>query len=94
MAGLAAARQLRASGHSVIILEGNGRAGGRVYTRRLEVGLCWPAAMAIYNNGWLIGCEPVVNRFDLLMACVSPWPRRSELAKAGLKYKTCPATSN
>jgi Flavin containing amine oxidoreductase len=36
-AGLAAARQLRASGHRVIILEGNGRAGGRVYTKRLEV---------------------------------------------------------
>lgn len=36
-AGLAAARQLRASGHKVVILEGNARAGGRVYTKRLEV---------------------------------------------------------
>jgi monoamine oxidase len=41
MPGLAAARQLRASGHKVVILEGNGRAGGRVYTKRLEV---WPSA--------------------------------------------------
>lgn len=36
MAGLAAARQLRASGHQVVVLEGNARAGGRVYTKRLE----------------------------------------------------------
>lgn len=36
-AGLAAARQLRAFGHMVIILEGNARPGGRVYTKRLEV---------------------------------------------------------
>ncbi len=36
-AGLAAARQLRAFGHLVIILEGNARPGGRVYTKRLEV---------------------------------------------------------
>lgn len=43
MPGLAAARQLRASGHKVIILEGNSRAGGRVYTKRLEVGPCRPA---------------------------------------------------
>ena len=36
-AGLAAASRLQALGFSVIVLEGHGRPGGRVYTKRLEV---------------------------------------------------------
>ena len=36
-AGLAAAQQLQKRGVQVVVLEGHGRPGGRVYTRRLEV---------------------------------------------------------
>lgn len=36
MAGLAAVRQLRAFGHPVIVVEGNRRPGGRVYTKKIE----------------------------------------------------------
>ncbi|KAL0034074.1 hypothetical protein WJX79_007286 [Trebouxia sp. C0005] len=38
MAGLAAARQLNASGYKVVIVEGHGRPGGRVYTKQLKSG--------------------------------------------------------
>lgn len=37
-AGLAAARQLRASGHRVVVLEARRRPGGRVWSERLEGG--------------------------------------------------------
>lgn len=36
-AGLAAARQLRAAGYKVVVVEGRQRPGGRVWTERLEV---------------------------------------------------------
>lgn len=36
LAGLAAARQLRAFGFKVVVLEGHSRPGGRVYSRKLE----------------------------------------------------------
>lgn len=36
-AGLAAARQLRAAGYRVVMVEGRNRPGGRVWTERLEV---------------------------------------------------------
>lgn len=39
-AGLAAARQLRATGHRVIILEARERIGGRVETRHVQVHFC------------------------------------------------------
>eukprot|EP00897_Mesotaenium_endlicherianum_P005957 jgi/Mesen1/538/ME001041S10744 len=38
LAGLAAARQLLASGHRVVVVEGRQRAGGRVYTKKMEGG--------------------------------------------------------
>ncbi|ERN08844.1 hypothetical protein AMTR_s00015p00090420 [Amborella trichopoda] len=38
LAGLAAARQLMASGFKVVVLEGRKRAGGRVYTKKMEGG--------------------------------------------------------
>ena len=37
--GLAAARQLQSFGHAVVVVEGNCRPGGRVYTKKLEVSL-------------------------------------------------------
>lgn len=37
LSGLSAARQLRAFGFKVVILEGHARPGGRVYTKRLQV---------------------------------------------------------
>ena len=37
LTGLAAARQLDALGYRVIIVEGHGRPGGRVYTKQLQV---------------------------------------------------------
>lgn len=39
LAGLAAARQLLSSGFKVIIVEGRKRPGGRVYTKRMEMGM-------------------------------------------------------
>ncbi len=36
-AGLAAARQLRMLGYRVVVVEGRGRPGGRVHTKRMEV---------------------------------------------------------
>ena len=38
-AGLATARQLQAKGHRVIVVEGHGRPGGRVYTKQLKVSM-------------------------------------------------------
>ena len=38
-AGLAAARQLQTNGFQVLVLEGHDRAGGRVYTKRMQVRL-------------------------------------------------------
>ena len=37
LAGLAAAQQLRAFGYQVVVLEGQSRPGGRVYTKKLKV---------------------------------------------------------
>ena len=36
-AGLSAARQLRAKGMEVVVLEGHSRPGGRVYSKKLQV---------------------------------------------------------
>lgn len=44
LSGLAAARHLMATGHKVIVVEGRQRAGGRVYTKRMEVEGIWAAA--------------------------------------------------
>lgn len=46
MAGLAAARELRALGHAVVVIEGRERVGGRVWTQRslgmpVDVGASW-----------------------------------------------------
>ncbi len=42
-AGLVTARQLQNKGYKVLVLEGHDRPGGRVYTKRLDVGrLCSP----------------------------------------------------
>ncbi|GMH38451.1 hypothetical protein BSKO_06335 [Bryopsis sp. KO-2023] len=38
LAGLGAARQLRGMGHTVVILEGRDRLGGRVHTKRMQKG--------------------------------------------------------
>jgi monoamine oxidase len=73
MAGLVAGYQLIKAGHDVTILEGNGRVGGRVYTRRspftngnyLDMG-----AMRIptdheltmsYINKWQLDLQPFIN---------------------------------
>lgn len=45
-AGLATARQLQAKGHRVIVVEGHGRPGGRVYSKKLEVKQQKEAAVA------------------------------------------------
>lgn len=44
LAGLGAARHLMALGHRVIVLEGRQRAGGRVYTKKMEVENIFAAA--------------------------------------------------
>ena len=55
-AGLAAARQLRAAGHAVVVVEGRQRPGGRVWTERLEVrGWSGVGAAAPLRRGWLQG---------------------------------------
>jgi hypothetical protein len=48
-AGLACARQLRAFGFKVMVLEGHDRPGGRVYTKKMEVsGLIPPTAFSLH----------------------------------------------
>ncbi len=47
-AGLAAARQLVAFGYRVIIVEGHGRPGGRVYTKQLKA--CLPLAACHHTS--------------------------------------------
>ena len=51
--GLAAARQLDAFGYKVIIIEGHGRPGGRVYTKQLKVQLFCHACKPIMHHCFL-----------------------------------------
>jgi lysine-specific histone demethylase 1 len=56
-AGLAAARQLRAAGYRVVVVEGRDRPGGRVWTERLEVcdgRSAWhvPARSSLHGSTW------------------------------------------
>lgn len=86
-AGLAAARQLRASGHRVLILEGHGRPGGRVYTRRLEARFSRPpfhqhpccSAMAEP------ACCALPRHQKCSMPCYSSDARRGACAGRGLQ---------
>lgn len=50
LAGLAAARQLKNWGYSVVVLEGRDRPGGRVDSKRLEVSL-----LLFFNKMWARG---------------------------------------
>ena len=40
--GLAAAKQLVRRGHRVVVVEGHGRPGGRVYTKKMQARCFWP----------------------------------------------------
>lgn len=61
-AGLAAARQLRAAGYKVAVVEGRQRPGGRVWTERLEVrvweGWVWEGRGRAWADGlWDRSCQ-------------------------------------
>lgn len=75
-AGLAAARQLRAAGYKVAVVEGRQRPGGRVWTERLEVGALLgggggPCCLCREWHGW----RPGRLHLAVLFACVPPASR-------------------
>lgn len=47
--GLAAAKQLQRRGHRVVVVEGHGRPGGRVYTKKMEAST--PPHQSMHHDG-------------------------------------------
>lgn len=93
LAGLAAARELAAAGHAVLVLEARDRIGGRVWTRHL-----WPDLPLDWGASWIhgvqgnplsvladhIGARRMITRYDRSTAFgaqggVLPGPQQARL---------------
>ena len=75
-AGLSCARQLRAKGIEVVVLEGNDRPGGRVYSMQLEVHTITGCLTRLCTIHWLLDMS--VHTLADCLTCLSATKRAGQ----------------